>query len=369
MAARLVVGHYKDWLLPGSPDDSRLFHADPSDEILLYPAPIGQGYRQYIKLRDDLTLVIMNYVINREVIVNWPSGQEVATKFEFPVSGSGGQHSRFMPSIGSKSLGVIPMGQQTVEIEVIFKGYRSTLAHIHACIERFPLQMQKQIEKTIQALWHLQGRRSGLDIAAVLSHLNAWSTQEYAIADYGNLIEYALPNHIYAANVDLQYANRREITPQMKAIIGEILSCPYQGETRRKYLEKKSLDLVTLRIETITQPRLHPADLDCIYQAASILRNEMLNPPTVEALARRVSTNRLKLNQGFHKVYGTTPFQYLRDCRLLIAQRLLTTSTMSVENIAAAVGYRSRNYFARAFRKQTGLNPKLFQMQIWPNAS
>ena len=369
MAARLVVGHYKDWLLPGSPDDSRLFHADPSDKILLYPAHIGQGYRQYIKLRDDLILVIMNYVINREVIVNWPSGQEVATKFEFPVSGSGGQHSRFMPSIGSKSLGVIPMGQQTVEIEVIFKGYRSTLAHIHACIERFPLQMQKQIEKTIQALWHLQGRRSGLDIAAVLSHLNAWSTQEYAIADYGNLIEYALPNHIYAANVDLQYANRREITPQMKAIIGEILSCPYQRETRRKYLEKKSLDLVTLRIETITQPRLHPADLDCIYQAASILKSEMANPPTVEVLARRVNTNRLKLNQGFHEVYGTTPFKYLRDCRLWMAQRLLTTSTLPIESIAAAVGYRSRNHFAKAFRKQTGLNPKLFQMQAWPYAS
>ncbi|MEM9485047.1 MAG: helix-turn-helix transcriptional regulator [Cyanobacteria bacterium P01_F01_bin.116] len=369
MAARLVVGHYKDWLLPGSPDDSRLFHADPSDKILLYPAHIGQGYRQYIKLRDDLILVIMNYVINHEVIVNWPSGQEVTTKFEFPVSGAFGQYSRFMPILDTKSLGVIPMGQQILEIEIIFKGYRSTLAHIHACIERFPLQIQKQIEKTIQTLWRLQGRRSKLDIPAVLSHLNAWSAQEYAIADYGNLMESALPDELYAANVDLQYANRRAVTTQMKTIMGEILSCPYHGETRRQYLEKKSLDLVASRMQEITQPQLHPDDLDCIYQAASILRSEMVNPPTVEALARQVSTNRLKLNQGFHEVYGTTPFKYLRDCRLCIAQRLLTTSTMSVENIAAAVGYRSRNYFARAFRKQTGLNPKLFQMQIWPNAS
>ncbi|MEM9485416.1 MAG: helix-turn-helix transcriptional regulator [Cyanobacteria bacterium P01_F01_bin.116] len=369
MTVRLVVNHHEDWLLPGSPDDSRLFHADSSDEILLYPAHIGQGYRQNIKLRDDLTLVIMNYVINREVIINSPSGQGVMTKFEFPLSGVGGPYSRFMPSIDSKSLGAIPMGKQILEIEVIFKGYRSTWAYIQACLERFPLQIQKQLEEIFQVLWRFQGGRSGLDMAAILSYLNTHAAQGYFVADSDSLMEQALPDHLYAANVDLKYANRRAITPQMKVIMGQILSCPYQGETRRKYLEKKSLDLVTLRVQSITQPRLHPTDLDCIYQAAAILRREMVNPPTVEALARQVSTNRLKLNQGFHEVYGTTPFQYLRDCRLCVAQRLLTTSTMSVENIAAAVGYRSRNYFARAFRKQTGLNPKLFQMQIWPNAS
>ncbi|MEM9809206.1 MAG: AraC family transcriptional regulator, partial [Cyanobacteria bacterium P01_D01_bin.56] len=163
--------------------------------------------------------------------------------------------------------------------------------------------------------------------------------------------------------------NRQVITPEMKVIMEQILSCPYQGETRRQYLEKKTLDLVTLRVQAITQPRLNPTDLDSIYQAASILKSEMANPPTVEALARRVNTNRLKLNQGFHEVYGTTPFKYLRDCRLWMAQRLLTTSTLPIESIAAAVGYRSRNHFAKAFRKQTGLNPKLFQMQAWPYAS
>ena len=89
----------------------------------------------------------------------------------------------------------------------------------------------------------------------------------------------------------------------------------------------------------------------------------------MEKLARQVNTNRLKLNQGFHAAYGVTPYQYLRDCRLWMAKRLLTLSTLSVEQIAGAVGYSSRNHFAKAFRKQTGLNPKLFQMQAWPYAS
>ncbi|MEM8545237.1 MAG: AraC family transcriptional regulator [Cyanobacteria bacterium P01_H01_bin.119] len=369
MATRLIVNHYKDWLLTGSPDDSRLFHADPSDEILLYPAQIGQGYRQHIQLRDDLTLVIMNYVINREAIINRPSGQELTTKFEFPVSDVDGQYSSFIARLDSKQLVALPKGRQCFEIEVIFNGYHSTLAYVQACLERLPLQMQQRFGEIVQALWRRQGVRSGLNIEALLSYLNTCAPQENTRADYESSIECALPAHLYVAAVDLQYANRRVITPQMKVMMGQILSCPYQGETRRKYLEKKALDLVKLRVQAITQPRLHPSDLDCIYRAASILRNEMVNPPTVEALARQVVTNRLKLNQGFREVYGTTPFKYLRDCRLLMAERLLTTSTMSVESIAAAVGYRSRNHFAKAFRKQTGLNPKLFQMQVWPYAS
>ena len=55
MASRLVVDSRDGWLTPGSASDPRLFHADPSDRILLYPAGVGEGYRQYITLSDDLT--------------------------------------------------------------------------------------------------------------------------------------------------------------------------------------------------------------------------------------------------------------------------------------------------------------------------
>ncbi|NEP62892.1 MAG: helix-turn-helix transcriptional regulator [Symploca sp. SIO2G7] len=368
MAARLGIGHSKDWLSPGSPNDSRLFHADPSDQILLYPPPIGQGYRQHIQLRDDLTLVVVNYTINREVIINGSSSQEVMTKFEFPVSDIDEQHSSFIPG-ESSVLRAIPKGGQCFEIEVVFKGYHAMLAYVQACLERFPLQLQQRFEEIIQTLWCLKGGRSGVSRAVILSHLSTYTARANLRADYNDPLEYALPEHLYMAVVDFQYASRRVITPRMKLIMGQILSCPYQGKTRRQYLEKKALDLVALRVQAITQPRLHPTELDCIYQAAAILRDEMANPPTVEALARRVSTNRLKLNQGFHEVYGTSPFKYLRDCRLWLAQRLLTTSTLPVESVAAAVGYRSRNHFAKAFRKQTGLNPKSFQIQVWQYAS
>ena len=154
----------------------------------------------------------------------------------------------------------------------------------------------------------------------------------------------------------------------MEQVIGQILSCPYQGTTRRIYLEQKALQLVSLRLETMVQSRTTKIDFFCICRAADILRKHLVNPPTVEALARQVGTNRLYLNQGFAQVYGTTPYGYLRSCRLWYARRLLMTSDLSISHVATAVGYTCRSHFATAFRQLMGMNPKAFQMEAWQRA-
>lgn len=362
MAAYPVLNRYRDWLLLGSSDDPRLLHADPSDEIWLYPSPIGQGYRQNIQLRDNLTLVIVDYSINRPVIYNFPT-EETGVKFEFPIPQINDQPSRFLPLMASSALGAPPIGKQIFEIEVVFKGHDAFLTLGQSCMERLSHQNQILIEETLKICWQFQGGRSGVSHNAIIARLISSLTTK-TLPHEGLMLEYVLPEALYLQGVDLEYASCHAITPAMMAVMEQILSCPYRGENRRKYLEAKAQELVALRIQAITQPRLSPVELSCIYQAASVLRSQIVNPPTVEALARQVNTNRLKLNQGFHAVYGTTPMQYLRNCRLVLAQRLLITSEMSVEQTAAAVGYDSRNYFARAFRRKTGLNPKTFQMQM-----
>ena len=367
MKSRLVLSHREDWLLPGSPNDSRLFHADSSDQILLYPSHIGQGYKQKIRLRDDLTLVIMNYELNRDIVFDIP-GESVCTKFEFPLTDASRRYSEFIPIVGFRLLGTAQTKKQVFEIEIIFEG-TSILTYAQACLERFPIHTQQIVDGIIKALWRFQGGRSGLGTAEIMNRLVAYAAKGRLISCSDLTLGHIVSEALYTETVDLQYANRALITPPMETIIGEILSCPYRGTTRRRYLEHKALELVLLRLQAITHPSLNKTDLTIIYQAASILRREIINPPTVEILARKVGTNRLKLNQGFHQVYGTTPFKYLRDCRLNQARRLLMTTDMSVESVAGAVGYSSRNHFAKAFRRQTGLNPKAFQMQVWQCAS
>ncbi|MEO0987922.1 MAG: AraC family transcriptional regulator, partial [Cyanobacteria bacterium J06639_14] len=181
--------------------------------------------------------------------------------------------------------------------------------------------------------------------------------------------EQVATNALYTEGLDLCYAARRVRTSAMEQAIGQILSCPYQGKNRRSYLEHKALELVSLHLAAMVPPPITDADRQCVYQAAAILREQIANPPTIEALARQVGTNRLYLKQSFQQVYGTTPFSYSRDCRLSQAWRLLMTSDFTIGQVAAAVGYTNCSHFAAAFRQRMGMNPKVCQMQAWRCAS
>ncbi|MEM6436112.1 MAG: AraC family transcriptional regulator, partial [Cyanobacteria bacterium P01_D01_bin.115] len=117
------------------------------------------------------------------------------------------------------------------------------------------------------------------------------------------------------------------------------------------------------QLRSLSYP-LSPGDLERIYQAGKVLTRHLQSPPSIEVLSRQVGLNRLKLNRGFHHVYGTTPFRYLRNCRLQLAQILLTTSELAVKEVAYRVGYTNCSRFATAFYQKFGLNPKAFQLQI-----
>jgi AraC-like DNA-binding protein len=136
------------------------------------------------------------------------------------------------------------------------------------------------------------------------------------------------------------------------------------------YLESKVMELMALRFAEFLEDdeqfnsstRLKSDDIDCIHQAKKLLVQNLDNPPSVLELARWVGLNRRKLSEGFRQVLGTTPFGYLRDYRLELAQQLLMNSEKSVEEIALAVGYTNRGHFAAAFRKKFGMNPKAYQL-------
>ncbi|MEM7714754.1 MAG: AraC family transcriptional regulator, partial [Cyanobacteria bacterium P01_A01_bin.68] len=185
-------------------------------------------------------------------------------------------------------------------------------------------------------------------------------------------LEQILPPPLYTKFTSMDCARRGPMTPRMYHIIEQILNCPYRSLNRRKYLERKALNLVSIYLDNVVKPQsnqLQYDDLTAIYQAEEFIRTHLENPPPIKILTRQVGLNRLKLNQGFHQVYHTTPFGYLKKCRLAKAKRLLMTSELSVEQIASTVGYTSRRGFATAFYQEFGLNPKKFQIQALNIAS
>ena len=157
----------------------------------------------------------------------------------------------------------------------------------------------------------------------------------------------------------LQNAIASEIPP----ILQQILNCPYQGAMRRWYLEAKVLELMTLQLSQIqksasnsTAQCLTP-DIESIYQAQAILQQNYIDPPSIIELAQFVGLSRVKLQQGFRRVFGTTPSGYLQNHRLYLARTLLQDERLTVTTVAHRVGYSNVSYFSRAFKHRFGITP------------
>ncbi|MGF1531566.1 MAG: helix-turn-helix domain-containing protein [Puniceicoccaceae bacterium] len=84
---------------------------------------------------------------------------------------------------------------------------------------------------------------------------------------------------------------------------------------------------------------------------------------SLDSIAKRFSVNSHKLKRDFKLCHGQTVFEFLRQKRIEEAARLLKEGSLSVLEVALACGYANPGHFARAFKEETGLNPKLYQMR------
>lgn len=93
------------------------------------------------------------------------------------------------------------------------------------------------------------------------------------------------------------------------------------------------------------------------------LRDNLDQPVTREALAHRFHLSSGYLAELFKQYTGDSPIGYLLQLRLEKADRLLTASTLTVTEIARAVGYEDAAYFSRLYKKYAGVAPQQFRKE------
>ena len=63
------------------------------------------------------------------------------------------------------------------------------------------------------------------------------------------------------------------------------------------------------------------------------------------------------LTKVFNKVENTTPSKYIRGYRMNIAKQLMNDSNLTIQQIAAHVGYNDPFHFSRSFKQTFGISP------------
>ena len=78
---------------------------------------------------------------------------------------------------------------------------------------------------------------------------------------------------------------------------------------------------------------------------------------TVEDLAERAHLDKSYFTVRFKEIYGISPMRYVAHMRIERAKVLLTTSSMTITEIASSTGFSSIHYFSRQFKSRVGLTP------------
>ncbi len=158
------------------------------------------------------------------------------------------------------------------------------------------------------------------------------------------------------------------LTATARLAVESIRRCPFAGACRNVALAARANDLLLEFLHALAAPPAAATNVVLrslrtqIEAAAALLTRDLENPPTVSDLSRHVGLSESSLKRGFHQVFGTTVFGYLRSRRMEHARSLLQAGDATVLEAAAAVGYSNPSNFAAAFRREFGVNPKTFQL-------
>lgn len=77
-------------------------------------------------------------------------------------------------------------------------------------------------------------------------------------------------------------------------------------------------------------------------------------------IAEFCGLSRFQFSRSFHSVFGITFREYLLRFRILEACERLRRGEQAVTEIAFAVGFHDGSYFARMFRRYTGVLPSQY---------
>jgi len=102
---------------------------------------------------------------------------------------------------------------------------------------------------------------------------------------------------------------------------------------------------------------------DLVTQAMRYMNEHFAEPLTMDELAMLMDTSQRHLSRLFKMQTGSSTIDYLIQIRMSKAKELLLNTDMSLQEIADGIGYPDRYYFAKMFKRYTGIPPISYRVQ------
>lgn len=101
-----------------------------------------------------------------------------------------------------------------------------------------------------------------------------------------------------------------------------------------------------------------------LRQAISYIHDNLETDLSLAEIAAVVEMSMYHFSRLFKQSTGFAPHQYVMNCRIARAKKLLAESNNSIEQISEQVGFQSQSHFTNVFRKFMGITPKVYREQV-----
>lgn len=97
--------------------------------------------------------------------------------------------------------------------------------------------------------------------------------------------------------------------------------------------------------------------VDMINRARLRIRESLESPLTIQQVATELGVSYSNFRKLFKEHTGLSPATYQQELRLLRAKELLSTTELSIKEIAYRLNFESPDYFSAKFKAKMGLKP------------
>lgn len=159
---------------------------------------------------------------------------------------------------------------------------------------------------------------------------------------------------------------QRPLSMRQNQILTTLMDPPVLASAQPLWFRAKALEMAS---ELLFNPKCEE-ELFCLRQkrvarertdkVIAILKRDLVDPPSLENLGRKVGCSPYYLSRIFSRETGLTIPQYLRKIRMERAADLLRSGKHNVTETAMMVGYNSLSHFSQAFCQTIGCCPNLY---------
>ena len=109
---------------------------------------------------------------------------------------------------------------------------------------------------------------------------------------------------------------------------------------------------------------LKPISDTHIQKSIEYISENINKPITVKDICNSVNISKSVLYKSFQKHLNVSPNQYINQKKIDKAKELISTTEMTIKEIADFLGFSNTTYFYKLFKKVTGITPIQYKKQI-----